>query len=878
MKALELEKKLGKKKHKTVSELRQVVSTRSDQNPNFCLFLGSGASRGSGIRTAGDMVKEWRTEAYKSLTAITEVRSVEQVKQWLRENANDWYDEDREYSSLIERFFPLPTNRRKFIEKEVADKFPSIGYAYLVRIAEAGLLRTIFTTNFDDLLNEAFYQFSSERALVCAHDSSVHTISITSRRTKIIKLHGDYLFDDLKNTTRETRSLGDNMQDKLGEFLKEYGLIIAGYSGSDKSVTDILERMGTNPIYLQNGLFWCFRPEDEITKEAVSILEQENSFYVLTSGFDELMADLYSMLSTDATPFNSKFASDRASSIIDAYLKNDLLKTTASPTIKAHLEALEADKNASLLSDLMKGLNAESFASAGLTDKNLLVGLEIERALKDRNPELALARLEEELTKTADRRFRGILLRQRFWCSVRLNRFSEAKEAAKQMLILEPRNLYMALQECSLIENRSERLKHLEELRELHPFSAPVLNAYANEVSDALEKHDLNEISLRSENVVATLKDSIRVDPSLENDAWSQLFGFYTKQDLAKNSEPLRAIVDKHLEQDAFNAKTSAMLFRYCRKFKTTEYKGRQLFDYLLDAYGKHFPRAYAAHLDVLVDACIEFEAHGQLRPLLEQARTNEALIEDPQFARIMMDVYYDAFRDLSGAISYGRDFLKINRHKSVEVKLVHFYIANKAPEKARELHTKLRGAIDHASWLRLEAKILDVETRYQDAIDTIEAIPDKRDFKERHTSLLSYLELKKGAPAKAVKRCRDFLGERSFSTTLEAEIINYEYGKRMDGKNIDKKRVAEVAKYTQNEMVKGVCHSLLQEDKPAIALFRREAEKRFSQIDECLQWPAVSRHHKELTAIRDDLLRTRRSLTELPAAQNIPVLAIREY
>ena len=58
--------------------------------------------------------------------------------------------------------------------------------------------------------------------------------------------------------------------------------------------------------------------------------------------------------------------------------------------IKKHLEALESDKNASLMSDMMKDLNADSIASAGLSDQDLLVYLEIERALKDRNPEEAL--------------------------------------------------------------------------------------------------------------------------------------------------------------------------------------------------------------------------------------------------------------------------------------------------------------------------------------------------------------------------------------------------------------------------------------------------------------------------------------------------------
>ena len=116
-------------------------------------------------------------------------------------------------------------------------------------------------------MNEAFYQFSSERALVCAHDSSVQTISITSRRTKIIKLHGDYLYEDIKNTSKETHNLDENMKEKFSEFLKEYGLVVAGYSGSDKSITRILDDMSDKQIYLQNGLFWCFRNEDIVSEE-----------------------------------------------------------------------------------------------------------------------------------------------------------------------------------------------------------------------------------------------------------------------------------------------------------------------------------------------------------------------------------------------------------------------------------------------------------------------------------------------------------------------------------------------------------------------------------------------------------------------------------
>jgi hypothetical protein len=482
MKATELEKKLGSKKHKTISELKQLIVTRTDQNPNFCLLLGSGASRSSGIRTASEMVVDWRKDAYQGLTGDMADKVPDEMIEWLTQNASEWYDSNREYATLIERVYPLPTNRRKFIETEVADKIPSIGYAYLVRVAEAGLVRTIFTTNFDDLLNEAFYRFSSERALVCAHDSSVRTISVTSRRTKIIKLHGDYLFDDLKNSPKETQTLETNMKEKLSEFLKEYGLIIAGYSGGDKSITRTLEDMLDEPIYLQNGLYWCFRKEDYVTNETLEILNRSQSFYVVVSGFDELMAELYSITSADATPFNSKLASDRAADLIESYLQNDQLKTSTSKIIQKHLAALESDKNAFMLSDIIRDLNSERFKSAGLSDQDLLVYFEIERTMKERNPEAALARVTEELSKKVSKRFKEMLLRRRLACSRRLHRLSEARQTIKEMLELEPIDFYASLQSCSLFEKRSDRLPFLQKLKDQHPYSAPVLNRYAHEL------------------------------------------------------------------------------------------------------------------------------------------------------------------------------------------------------------------------------------------------------------------------------------------------------------------------------------------------------------------------------------------------------------
>lgn len=735
-----------------------------------------------------------------------------------------------------------------------------------MRLAEADLIKTIFTTNFDDLLNEAFYQFSSDRALICAHDSNVSNLSVTANKAKIIKLHGDYLFNDIKNTSKETADLEINMKGKLTEFLKEYGLILSGYSGSDKSITRILEELSKGEPYLQNGLFWCFREEDDISDDALQILERDKCFFIITPGFDELMADFYGILDSNSTPFSSKLASDRASNIIESYLKNDSLKSTSSPIIKKHLELLESDKNTSLMSDMMMDLNAERMAASGLSDENMLVYLEIERSLRDRNPEAALERLSKELSCTKSRRFKEILLQRRFMCSSRLNKINEARQAIKEMLEIDPVNYYVELSQCSLLDNRDQRVSFLKELQARNPYSSEILNEYGEEVMNAIEKNNSSAKDLKREDAINAFRRSTEIDSSLSNPAWSQLFYYCAKGgDGPRAKIESEEIVDTHLDRDAFSGETSSMLFRYCKKFKTVNYKGKPLFEYLNNAYVKHFPRDYSRHLRTMVNSCIEFDGHRYLRPVLEEARMKEELKDDPHFAMIIMEVYFDVFRDISGAIEFGRSYLRTHKKQSVEISLLNILLAEGNVVAAREIHSKLQGAIDIVESISIEAKIFENEERYQDAIDALESIPDKREYDETYTNRLSYLELKMGLPAKAFKRCKEFLQSRSFALNFEAEIINYEYAKVLDSRNIDLKRINALLRSTDNESVKGVCFSLLGESEKALEVFKNEATKRFSKIYEYLTWPAIAKHQKELMKIRSDLVKAKRSLDTLP-------------
>ncbi|WP_201565046.1 SIR2 family protein [Psychrobacter sp. CMS30] len=322
----------GELKHKvrTVKDLIRFIETKENKDvSNYSIFLGAGASRSSGVSTAHELISVWMRELYERYQGEIFQTSDDknygndhnELVRFFEKEHSSWFDASNAYSSLFERKFDLAPQRRRFVEQEVDGKLPSIGYAYLVSLVENNFFNAIFTTNFDDLLNEAFYQLSSTRPIVCAHDSSVHSISVSSKRPKIIKLHGDYLFENIKSTLRETESLEVNTKDKLIEFCKEYGLIVLGYSGNDRSIMDILDYLIKNDTYLRNGVYWCIRQDDEISPALKNLFWKERIYPVLIDGFDEFFSEVHHQLLPN-TRFLNGYKESKQQKIIQKILEN----------------------------------------------------------------------------------------------------------------------------------------------------------------------------------------------------------------------------------------------------------------------------------------------------------------------------------------------------------------------------------------------------------------------------------------------------------------------------------------------------------------------------------------------------------------------------
>ena len=381
-------------KKKSVADLIRFISntTRDDKIvPNFSIFLGAGASVTSGVRSGQALVNAWMDECIK----MENEKGLTKEEYFSPSEAPEWFDPSNAYSSLFEHRYDLQRQRRIFVEHEVAGKSPSLGYAYLVSLIENGFFNTVFTTNFDDLLNEAFYQFSTNRPIVCAHDSSISGISVTSDRPKIIKLHGDYLFDNIKTTLRETETLETNMRQKFQEFAKDYGLIVVGYSGQDRSIMDILTFLLQQEDYFKNGIYWCFRKGDlgSVNGELKKLLWRDRVFFVEIDGFDELMAELNHFLNESKLPVDDQFLSyQHQTSIISALTENNYIKSSSSSILRDDCKMLKSRFSYNQITDYLRFIrerrNGETSKNSSKTQRSSRVKPNLAELTKEQQSQI----------------------------------------------------------------------------------------------------------------------------------------------------------------------------------------------------------------------------------------------------------------------------------------------------------------------------------------------------------------------------------------------------------------------------------------------------------------------------------------------------------
>src|SRR5690606_30811359 len=134
-------------------------------------------------------------------------------------------------------------------------KEPYIGYKILTQLSKTGLIKSVFTTNFDSLVEKAAHQTGVTPIPVSlATADYIHRAS-SNTELLCVALHGDFKYGPLKNTNEELDTQHDAFVTALKKHLYNKHLIVVGYSGRDKSLMEALKK-----AYAEPGggmLFWC---------------------------------------------------------------------------------------------------------------------------------------------------------------------------------------------------------------------------------------------------------------------------------------------------------------------------------------------------------------------------------------------------------------------------------------------------------------------------------------------------------------------------------------------------------------------------------------------------------------------------------------------
>ena len=289
-------------------KLTNVISSFSVKpDSSMSILLGAGASISSGIMSGGQMIWDFKRRIYCIANQVSESVFPDLSKESARKEIQTYLDATGEHPSVYSNceyshYFEYLFNNRDrvlYVQEKVRNATPALGYLCLGALIIEQRINLISTTNFDDLVKAGVYSLNagySIKTISSAIDGSLG-FNLNDGFPTIIKLHGDYLVDHLKNTSAELQKLEDSISLQLQEGLKNRGLLVVGFAGNDNSVMTTLENIVENGG-LPYGIIWCKTKGSSLSERATRFMESackknEYSGVVNIDGFDDLMYRLY---------------------------------------------------------------------------------------------------------------------------------------------------------------------------------------------------------------------------------------------------------------------------------------------------------------------------------------------------------------------------------------------------------------------------------------------------------------------------------------------------------------------------------------------------------------------------------------------------------
>jgi SIR2-like domain len=216
------------KDHQAFEQLKRALSG----GLRASVLVGAGISVSSGVPTAYGIIR--RLKRLGKIKAFTS------------------------YAEAMEAAFKNQAERREFINRTFEGCPPSIEHHQLGRLLSSRVFKDALTTNFDHLLEIATSQACEEPVFVYPTQRALEGFQTVEQSPRIVKLHGDFLFQSLANTDAEMGGVGTGgMYQALKNMTLNTSLVVLGYAG-DSSVLKLLEDLAARSERCIPSIWWFF--------------------------------------------------------------------------------------------------------------------------------------------------------------------------------------------------------------------------------------------------------------------------------------------------------------------------------------------------------------------------------------------------------------------------------------------------------------------------------------------------------------------------------------------------------------------------------------------------------------------------------------------
>ncbi|GAB3910642.1 SIR2 family protein [Mucilaginibacter boryungensis] len=248
-------------------------------------LFGAGSSISAGVPSAYDLTWDFKKRIYCAeqsyplslFSNLTDPGIREQIQNYFDSQGDcPPFDSPEEYSYYFERAFSSPGDRSEYISKQTIGLQLNYGHKVMGILMKNSYLNLVFTTNFDKAFeNIASAQFEKlEQWYAADLDSGDNGMRFfqSGKRPLIVKLHGDYFSNNIKNTTEELKKQDQKLRGILSIALDTNGLCVMGYSGRDRSVMEVLKEAIDKPDSFSCGLYWFVKAGSEPLPEVTELI------------------------------------------------------------------------------------------------------------------------------------------------------------------------------------------------------------------------------------------------------------------------------------------------------------------------------------------------------------------------------------------------------------------------------------------------------------------------------------------------------------------------------------------------------------------------------------------------------------------------------